>query len=260
MRNITGQNLPRKKWNIIHRYGVTRKSRKTVTMNLDEKFGLDNLNKQFTSLAPLPKRVLNVPKRHNKFEFEHVSGGVVQKTIHAITSNSTGPDGLPPRLYKKMSRYISMPISDIINCSFDSGIYPSKLKQISITPIPKVEEPSETSQFRPISSANFLSKIISKITCGQMNTFLERNKVLTEHQSGFRSKHSCTTAILKLTEEMHQSIAGGKCILLILLDFKNAYGSVDHDTLIQILQGVGVCVFGMVQKFFIGLATVRQTE
>lgn len=73
-----------------------------------------------------------------------------------------------------------------------------------------------------------------------MNGYLEENKILTEHQSGFRNKHSCTTAILKLTEDMHQSIARGKCIVLVLLDFANAFGSVDHDTLIQILKGVGV--------------------
>lgn len=73
-----------------------------------------------------------------------------------------------------------------------------------------------------------------------MNSYLEKNGILSEHQSGFRSKHSCTTAILRLTEDIHKSITNGKCVIVILLDFKNAFGSVDHDTLIQTLQGVGV--------------------
>lgn len=152
-----------------YKFGVTRRSRKESTLNLDEKFGLDKLNEQFTSLEPLPENKLNIEMAKTKFQFAPATQGVVQKTIHTITSNSTGPDNLPPKLFKLLSRHISRPISDIINCSFETGTYPSALKHISITPIPKVEEPSHTSQFRPISNANFLSKIISKITCSQMN-------------------------------------------------------------------------------------------
>lgn len=70
--------------------------------------------------------------------------------------------------------------------------------------------------------------------------YLESNNIITKNQSGFRAKHSCTTAILKLTEEFHQHIANGKCIILVLLDFSNAFESVDHDKLIQVLKSVGV--------------------
>lgn len=80
--------------------------------------------------------------------------------------------------------------------------------------------------------ANFRSKIIWKITCKQTS--------LSEHQSGFRKNHSCTTAILRSTEDIHKSIAGGKCVILVLFDFVNAYGSVDHNMLVRILESVGV--------------------
>lgn len=168
------------KWNLIHKFGVTRKSRKEITMNLDDLFGLDNLNEQFTSLEPLPYRNLNIPVIQSQFEFSLTNEKTVYKTIMNITSNSTGPDNLPSKLFKIMAKHISNPISHIINTSFNSGIYPSRLKHIAITPIPKVEEPISTAQFRPISNANFLSKIVSKITCSQMNSYLEHNQILSE--------------------------------------------------------------------------------
>lgn len=83
-------------------------------------------------------------------------------------------------------------------------------------------------------------KIISSISCEQFTNYLEGNKLIADCQSGFRKKHSCTTAILKLTEEFQRYIANGKCIILVLLDFSNAYGSVDHDRLLQVLKSVGV--------------------
>lgn len=63
---------------------------------------------------------------------------------------------------------------------------------------------------------------------------------MDDRQSGFRNKRGCTTAILKLTEDIHMSISHGKCVILVLLDFANAFGSVDHSILIQTLVGVGI--------------------
>ena len=78
------------------------------------------------------------------------------------------------------------------------------------------------------------------ISCRQFTNYLEKNNLISDHQSGFRKKHSCTTAILKLTEDLHKSISNGKCVILVLLDFSNAFGSVDHDRLLQVLKSVGV--------------------
>lgn len=111
------------RWNLIHKFGVTRKSRKQTEINIDEKFGLDKLNKQFTSLEPLPKRELNIAKVDSNFNFGAINGKSVYKTIRSITSNSTGPDELPPKLFKIVAKVISDPISHLINCSFESGIY-----------------------------------------------------------------------------------------------------------------------------------------
>lgn len=37
----------KEKWNIIHKSGVTRKSRKEVLISVEENYGLDNLNDKF---------------------------------------------------------------------------------------------------------------------------------------------------------------------------------------------------------------------
>lgn len=50
---------------------------------------------------------------------------------------------------------IAEPIANIINTTFISRTFPTALKKITITPIPKVENPTNK-QFRPIRNANFL--------------------------------------------------------------------------------------------------------
>lgn len=243
----------KEKWNLIHEFGITKKARKEVSIDVSEIINLDTLNEEFTKLKPIPKKQLDLEIKTTSFRFREVTEEVVYNTIFEINSNSTGPDNIPPKCFKALAQYISAPIANIINCSFNTGIFPSILKNISITPIQKIEVPTNASHFRPISNANFLCKIISTITCKQFSQYLEHNKIISRHQSGFCNKHSCTTAILQLTEDMHKYIANGKCVILVLLDFANAFGSVDHDRLIQILISVGVDVnsikwFGNVLK------------
>lgn len=196
---------------------------------------------------------MGLPEAKQQFNFRLTTPAEIRRVYSKITSNATGPDGLPPKCFKLMADYISGPISTIINSSFISGYFPSRLKCVSVAPIPKVENPSSLNQFRPISNANYLLKIISTISCQQLTGYLDENHLISADQSGFRRAHSCTTAILKLTEDIHKSISGGKCVILVLLDFSNAFGSVDHDRLMQCLKSVGISNHSMQWfKSFIG--------
>lgn len=232
----------KERWNLIHKFGITSKSKKMEAQNtqFDEKFTVDKLNEHFVQSQPLPKHNLNLAYVGLRFDFDMVTNTDIRRAFSKITSNATGPDGIPPKCYKLLADFVSEPLSIIINASFLNGYFPNRLKIISVTPIPKIENPTLFSQFRPISNANFLLKVFSTISCEQLTKYAEGNNILSENQSGFRSNHSCTTAILKLTEDIHKSISCGKCVILVLLDFTNAFGSVDHDRLMQCLKSIGV--------------------
>lgn len=244
------------KWNLLHNFGITSKARKNEARDIKfgNEFTLDKLNEHFTKLKPLENINLHLEKSLHRFNFKVISPQDVIEIFSKIKSKATGPDGIPPKCFKLLSKYIAEPISIIINLSFATGYFPKKLQQISVTQLPKVDDPKSLSQFRPISNANYLLKVISTISCQQFTDYIENNQLLSEHQSGFRRNHSCTTAILKLTEDLHKSISNGKCVILVLIDFSNAFGSVDHNKLIQVLKSVGVdkCSMNWFKSFLNG--------
>jgi hypothetical protein len=62
----------------------------------------------------------------------------------------------------------------------------------------------------------------------QMTTYIEQNGMINRLQSGFRSNHSTTTALLKITNDLLMSSEESLVALLVLLDFYKAFDSVEH--------------------------------
>jgi hypothetical protein len=82
---------------------------------------------------------------------------------------------------------------------------------------------------RPISILPALSKALEILMRDQIVCFLETVGALDVFQSGFRSGHSTVTALLNITDNVHGYLDRGLFVVLVLLDFTKAFGSVDHD-------------------------------
>ncbi len=87
-------------------------------------------------------------------------------------------DGISLKLLKFVRNEVSIPLAHIFNLSFESGIFPSKLKINRTVPIFKNGDPSLCDNYRPISLIPTLSKIIEKIAAITLTNHLQLNKLL----------------------------------------------------------------------------------
>ncbi len=84
------------------------------------------------------KLIKEHPEHQCKFEFKHVSPKEVETILSKLnTEKATGCDGLPPRLIKAAASVISVPLSSIVNNSFDKCKFPTKAKLAEVGPIYK---------------------------------------------------------------------------------------------------------------------------
>ena len=102
-----------------------------------------------------------------------------------------------------------------------------------VFPIFKNGAKDDPSNYRPISILPTISKIFEKHVNSHLMGFLNKYKLIHECQSGFRQKHSCNTALVKLIDQWMASIDKGDIVGTLFIDFRKAFGMVDHSLLIK---------------------------
>ena len=85
-----------------------------------------------------------------------------------------------------------------------------------------------------------VAKILDSLISKQLETYLEENGVITEHQAGFRRQHSTQTSLLNVTNQWYINMDNGCLSGVLFLDLKKAFDWVDHDILLMKMYTDGI--------------------
>ena len=124
-------------------------------------------------------------------------------------------------------------LADVINCSFQQGIFPNSLKMARVVPIHKGGSRTEVSNYRPISLLSSFSKIYEKLMHVRILEFLDSNNSLFENQYGFRPGMSCEHAILNAQNTILHALNKKQIAVLLLLDYSKAFDVIEHSILLK---------------------------
>jgi hypothetical protein len=105
-------------------------------------------------------------------------------------------------------------------------------------------QPSDScdpSNYRPISVTNLFGKILEKIIFKNLYNYVTRNRILSDHQSGFRTKYSTINQLLIIYNTIITNLDLGKDVRFIFCNISKAFDRVWHSGLIFKLQKYGIC-------------------
>ena len=206
-------------------------------------------NNYFSSVAPnLAAEIPDVgidplsylSRNPHSFVYFKVDYTEVKKQILSFKSKPSNIKSIPSFDYKFIVDVISPVLAKLINQSFEEGIFPSCLKTARVIPIHKAGSKLKVNNYRPISTLQFLSKVIEKLIHARITNFFDRFNLFFKNQFGFLKKRSTNDAILEFTEFCYSALNEKKFTATALLDFSKAFDTIDHNILVKKLECYGI--------------------
>ena len=148
--------------------------------------------------------------------------------------------GISVWLIQKIILSISVPLHFIFFNSLSSGMVPQQLKIAKVIPVYKSGPKEQMDNYRPISLLSCFSKIIEKIVCTRLTSFLDINNIISNSQYGLRKKHSTLHPLIHFLNHISSALDQKLHSIAIFCDLRKAFDTVNHDILLKKLSKIGV--------------------
>ena len=147
--------------------------------------------------------------------------------------NSSGCDEISNNLLKKLCPSLLKLLEKIFNKSLNEGVFPELMKLADICPLFKSKLDNDANNYRPISLLMTISKVLEKIVYQRTYCFMESTGQIYNSQYGFRSQHSCESAVAELTSEIVKGLQNGMYTVALFLDLSMAFDTLEHKVLLD---------------------------
>ena len=178
------------------------------------------------------------PQQANHLERPITLDEVTKVLKKTKKKSAPGLDGYTYGFFKKYWHKLAHIVMGLINEIHETGDMPDWLRMGVISLIPKGDKDRhELKNWRPLVLLNCLYKIISGTIAGRINQVLP--SLISERQNGFVPGR-CISDSLRNTADIIEYLNRKKIKgLLLLIDFKKAFDSIEHEYLRSIMKAYG---------------------
>ena len=100
-------------------------------------------------------------------------------------------------------------------------------------------DPSLLTNHRPITLANTIYKLFTSTLILILSAYGEKHQILHDSQEGFRVERNTSRQLQLLIAALEDVRFTNQNIYLLYIDFKNAFGSLDHTRLLAVMKNLG---------------------
>ena len=147
-----------------------------------------------------------------------------------------GEDGIMPELLKVVD--IDDIILNISNNFYVEGKMPDQLGILNLIPLPKSGDLSKTGNYRGIALTSLIMKTINRMILNRLRPVVD--PLLRGNQNGFRPGRSTVAQVFALRRVIEETLKNNLTAVLVFIDFKKAFDSINHETMFKILHAYGI--------------------
>lgn len=169
---------------------------------------------------------------------ERFTKEVIEEAVNGCDSDKCpGPDGYNFKFRKKCWSILYEDIFNFIDEFYSKANLPKAVLASFLSLIPKVDNPQNFEEFRPISLVDCLYKIIAKMFSNRLKKVITR--LVSKCQKTFIPGRQIQYGVVVPNELVDMAVRGKRRCILLKVDFEKAYDNVNWKFLLDILKRCG---------------------
>ena len=236
----------------------------------------EHFNEQFNRSAATRTDVTTEQRETWNVNLDPPSITEVKDCLCALKRHrASGPDELAPALFKDGGESLAQCLTNLLRSIWHNECVPSDWGESTVIPVYKKGSRTECGNHRGISLVPVVTRLLASLLLRRLTAV--RDSMTREQQAGFRPGRGCIDHIFTLRQILEQRHLYKRPTILVFLDLKAAFDSVDRSALLTTLVNEGmplkfvniihslysqtrgrVRVYGELSKSFLTTSGVRQ--
>lgn len=155
-------------------------------------------------------------------------------------NKAPGEDRIPYEFLINATDKFLDKLTTVYDAILNKGVADDTFTTSIVFPVFKKGDVNQPCNYRGISFMNSIAKVMMGVLNERLYSWVEKYKVLTEYQAGFRRQYSTVDNIYNLASIVHIKFAEKKKLYAFFIDFKAAFDKVSRKALIYKLHLMGV--------------------
>ena len=209
-------------------------SHNSSSNNYSEEFR-DNIKAQEES-TPIDFTDNNTYKYNKRFKLRDL-----KRSIKRAKNSAPGPDQIHYLILKNLPNECLLVLLDLINEYWESHTFPPSWREALVIPLPKEGKNHDyANSYRPIALTSCICKTVERMVNERLIFHLDKNKILTKFQCGFRNDKSTVDQLVRLETYVRDAFACNEHVVAVYCDVHKAYDTAWKHGILKDLYDMGL--------------------
>ena len=142
---------------------------------------------------------------------------------------------IPTSFIKPAAELLTSPIIFTSNnfIELDQFPYVRTVAKLPISPIHKINQPTELKNYRPLSVWPVILKIYESVVLENITKFIGEKSIYHQYQSGNCKNHSTARLVTKLRDDIKRASKNTEVTLVVFTHYSKVFDTIDFPILIK---------------------------